>query len=198
MDEKQLAAIDRLLPTVEKPARYIGGEMNTSIKPRKKETAAFAFCFPDSYEVAMSHLGMKILYHILNKQPDMLCERVMMPWVDMMGHMRREDIPLFSLESRTALRDFDIVGFTLQYHLATRYMRGGDFQAIAGSGGPSMQGSANLTSVVVAAGSPHIGKTLGVRLRMTGGHWSAMTVFDNVRLTAVESDEWKRSLFYGK
>ena len=80
MDEKQLAAIDRLLPTVEKPARYIGGEMNTSIKPRRKETAAFAFCFPDSYEVAMSHLGMKILYHILNKQPDMLCERVMMPW----------------------------------------------------------------------------------------------------------------------
>ena len=118
MDEKQLAAIDRLLPTVEKPARYIGGEMNTSIKPRTKETAAFAFCFPDSYEVAMSHLGMKILYHILNKQPDMLCERVMMPWVDMMGHMRREDIPLFSLESRTALRDFDIVGFTLQYEMS--------------------------------------------------------------------------------
>ena len=118
MDEKQLAAIDRLLPTVEKPARYIGGEMNTSIKPRKKETAAFAFCFPDSYEVAMSHLGMKILYHILNKQPDMLCERVMMPWVDMMGHMRRENIPLFSLESRTALRDFDIVGFTLQYEMS--------------------------------------------------------------------------------
>ena len=118
MDEKQLAAIDRLLPTVEKPARYIGGEMNTSIKPRTKETAAFAFCFPDSYEVAMSHLGMKILYHILNKQPDMLCERVMMPWVDMMGHMRREDIPLFSLESRTALRDFDIVGVTLQYEMS--------------------------------------------------------------------------------
>ena len=118
MDEKQLAAIDRLLPTVEKPARYIGGEMNTFIKPRTKETAAFAFCFPDSYEVAMSHLGMKILYHILNKQPDMLCERVMMPWVDMMGHMRRENIPLFSLESRTALRDFDIVGFTLQYEMS--------------------------------------------------------------------------------
>ena len=92
--------------------------MNTSIKPRKKETAAFAFCFADSYEVAMSHLGMKILYHILNKQPDMLCERVMMPWVDMMGHMRREDIPLFSLESRTALCDFDIVGFTLQYEMS--------------------------------------------------------------------------------
>lgn len=118
MDERQLAVIDRLLPLVEKPARYIGGEMNTEIKPRTKETAAFAFCFPDSYEVAMSHLGMKILYHILNKQPDMLCERVMMPWVDMMGHMRTEDIPLFSLETRTALRDFDVVGFTLQYEMS--------------------------------------------------------------------------------
>ena len=118
MDERHLAAIDRLLPLVEKPARYIGGEMNTEIKPRTKETAAFAFCFPDSYEVAMSHLGMKILYYIMNKQPDILCERVMMPWVDMMGHLRAEDIPLFSLETRTALRDFDVVGFTLQYEMS--------------------------------------------------------------------------------
>ena len=113
-----LAAIDRLLPLVEKPARYIGGEMNADIKERKKETAAFAFCFPDSYEVAMSHLGMKILYHILNKQPDMLCERVMMPWVDMSELLKKNDIPLFSLESRTALYDFDVVGFTLQYEMS--------------------------------------------------------------------------------
>lgn len=118
LEERQLIAIERLLPTVEKPARYIGGEMNTAIKPRVKETAAFAFCFPDSYEVAMSHLGMKILYYIINKQPDMLCERVMMPWVDMIEAMRREDIPLFSLETRTALRDFDVVGFTLQYEMS--------------------------------------------------------------------------------
>ncbi|NLA54034.1 MAG: TIGR03960 family B12-binding radical SAM protein [Clostridiales bacterium] len=113
-----LAAIDRLLPLVEKPARYIGGEMNTDIKERQKETAAFAFCFPDSYEVAMSHLGMKILYHILNKQPDMLCERVMMPWVDMSQLLKDKNIPLFSLESRTALYDFDVVGFTLQYEMS--------------------------------------------------------------------------------
>ena len=118
MDEKLLAVIDRLLPLVEKPARYIGGEMNADIKTRARETAAFAFCFPDSYEVAMSHLGMKILYHILNKQPDMLCERVMMPWVDMADLLKKENIPLFSLESRTALYDFDVVGFTLQYEMS--------------------------------------------------------------------------------
>ncbi len=118
MEERQLAAIDRLLEAVEKPARYIGGEINTAIKPRVKETAAFAFCFPDSYEVAMSHLGMKLLYYIINREPDMLCERVIMPWVDMADGLRREGVPLFSLETRTALRDFDIVGFTLQYEMS--------------------------------------------------------------------------------
>ena len=81
LDEKMLAAIDRLLPLVEKPARYIGGEMNTDIKERQKETAAFAFCFPDSYEVAMSHLGMKILYYILNIQRHLRCTREMTPGV---------------------------------------------------------------------------------------------------------------------
>ena len=110
--------IERLLMRVEKPARYTGGEMNTDIKQRKPDTAAFAFCFPDSYEVAMSHLGMKILYYILNKQPDMLCERAMMPWVDMADAMREQGIPLFSLETRTPLKDFDVVGFTLQYEMS--------------------------------------------------------------------------------
>jgi len=118
LDTQKLAAIDRLLSRVEKPARYIGGEMNTQVKPRGKDTAAFAFCFPDTYEVAMSHLGLKILYDILNRQPDMLCERVMMPWHDMADHLRREDIPLFSLETRTALHEFDLVGFTLQYEMS--------------------------------------------------------------------------------
>ncbi|MHC1786684.1 MAG: TIGR03960 family B12-binding radical SAM protein [Christensenellales bacterium] len=113
-----MAKLEQLLTTVEKPARYIGGEMNTDIKPRQPGTAAFAFCFPDTYEVAMSHLGMKILYYILNREPDLLCERVMMPWVDMAQHLRDERIPLFSLESRTALHDFDVVGFTLQYEMS--------------------------------------------------------------------------------
>ena len=118
MDAIKLDRLEELLSIVEKPARYIGGEMNTSIKQRRQDTAAFAFCFPDIYEVAMSHLGMKILYYILNKEPDMLCERVMMPWADMADHLRRERIPLFSLETRTALSDFDVVGFTLQYEMS--------------------------------------------------------------------------------
>ncbi len=110
--------LERILPTVEKPARYIGGEMNTDIKPWTPETATVAFCFPDTYEVAMSHLGMKILYYIVNREPDMLCERVMMPWVDMAAHLRAERIPLFSLEGRRALHEFDVVGFTLQYEMS--------------------------------------------------------------------------------
>ena len=118
MDASKLARLEELLPTVEKPARYIGGEMNTQIKQRQWDTATFAFCFPDIYEVAMSHLGMKILYYILNKETDMLCERVVMPWTDMADHLRRERIPLFSLETRTALSDFDVVGFTLQYEMS--------------------------------------------------------------------------------
>lgn len=118
MNKAQLALLERLLPRVEKPARYIGGEMNTEIKQATADTATFAFCFPDTYEVAMSHLGMKILYHILNKQPDIVCERVMMPWVDMADLMKQEGLPLFSLETKTALNRFDIVGFTLQYEMS--------------------------------------------------------------------------------
>ena len=86
--------------------------------PFTEAEVTFAFCFPDTYEVAMSHLGMKILYGILNAMPGVLCERVCMPWVDMMEALKEEHIPLFSLESRTPLRRFDIVGFTLQYEMS--------------------------------------------------------------------------------
>ncbi len=110
--------IERLLERVEKPARYTGGEMNTDVKPIGEVEISFAFCFPDTYEVAMSHLGMKILYGIINALPYAVCERVAMPWVDMLGGMKAEGIPLFSLESRTPLNRFDIVGFTLQYEMS--------------------------------------------------------------------------------
>jgi radical SAM family uncharacterized protein len=110
--------IERLLERVEKPARYTGGEMNTDVKPIGEAEISFAFCFPDTYEVAMSHLGMKILYGIINALPYAVCERVTMPWVDMLSGMRAEGIPLFSLESRTPLNQFDIVGFTLQYEMS--------------------------------------------------------------------------------
>ncbi|HPR78391.1 MAG TPA: B12-binding domain-containing radical SAM protein, partial [Candidatus Limiplasma sp.] len=110
--------IERLLERVEKPARYTGSEMNTEVKPISETEISFAFCFPDTYEVAMSHLGMKILYDIINTLPYAVCERVCMPWVDMLKAMREENVPLFSLESRTALNRFDVVGFTLQYEMS--------------------------------------------------------------------------------
>ena len=109
---------EALLSLVEKPARYTGGETNANVKPFSQAQVTFAFCFPDTYEVAMSHLGMKILYGILNDLPYALCERVCMPWVDMLALMRENGVPLCSLESRTPLRRFDVVGFTLQYEMS--------------------------------------------------------------------------------
>lgn len=111
-------AIARMLDQVQKPMRYTGGEMNTQLKPWDSAKLHFAFCFPDTYEVGMSHLGMKILYAAMNQQPDMLCERAFMPWVDMMDLMKQENVPLFTLESRSPLSAFDVVGFTLQYEMS--------------------------------------------------------------------------------
>ena len=110
--------IEAMLEKVQKAPRYTGGEMNTTIKAWDDAQLRFAFCFPDTYEVAMSHLGMKILYAAINSQPWSLCERVCMPWTDMMALMQEENVPLFSLESRHALKDFDVVGFTLQYEMS--------------------------------------------------------------------------------
>lgn len=109
---------ETLLSRVEKPPRYTGSEMNAQVKPFDQAEVTFAFCFPDTYEVAMSHLGMKILYGILNDLPYALCERVCMPWVDMLREMKQNGVPLCSLESRTPLKRFDIVGFTLQYEMS--------------------------------------------------------------------------------
>ena len=110
--------IEAMLEKVQKAPRYTGGEMNTAVKDWQEAELHFAFCFPDTYEVAMSHLGMKILYAAINAQPWSLCERVCMPWVDMMALMQEENVPLFSLESRHALNEFDVVGFTLQYEMS--------------------------------------------------------------------------------
>ncbi len=110
--------IEAMLEKVQKAPRYTGGEMNTSITPWEDAKLHFAFCFPDTYEVGMSHLGMKILYGAINAQPDMLCERVFMPWIDMKALMEEENIPLFSTENRRALHEFDVVGFTLQYEMS--------------------------------------------------------------------------------
>ncbi len=115
MDNKRL---EELLLTVQKPGRYSGGEIGSVIKDKSKIDVRFAFCFPDTYEIGMSHLGMKILYSQFNSRDDIWCERVFAPWIDFEKVMRDNDIPLFALESRDSIRDFDFIGFTLQYELS--------------------------------------------------------------------------------
>ena len=115
MNEKEF---ERLLLSVQKPGRYSGGEINSVIKDKKQVDVRFAFCFPDTYEIGMSHLGMKILYSQFNSREDIWCERVFAPWVDFEEKMREHNIPLFALESRDSIRDFDFIGFTLQYELS--------------------------------------------------------------------------------
>ncbi len=110
--------IESILPLVQKPARYTGGELNSVFKNKEDVDIRFAFCFPDTYEIGMSHLGMKILYSLINSRDNFWCERVFAPDTDMEAVMRERDIPLFGLESRDALTDFDVVGFTLQYELS--------------------------------------------------------------------------------
>ncbi|MCW6060716.1 TIGR03960 family B12-binding radical SAM protein [Clostridium sporogenes] len=109
---------DDVLFRVEKPARYIGGELNSYNKDLKDIDIRYAFCFPDVYEVGMSHLGMKILYYILNERKDTFCERVFAPWPDMEKIMREENIQLYGLESKDPIKDFDFIGFTLQYEMS--------------------------------------------------------------------------------
>lgn len=115
MDDNKL---EELLLCVQKPGRYSGGELNSVIKDKSKVTVRFAFCFPDTYEIGMSHLGMKILYSIFNEREDIWCERVFAPWVDFEQVMRDHNIPLYALESRDPIKDFDFIGFTLQYELS--------------------------------------------------------------------------------
>lgn len=109
--------LEDLLLQVQKPARYSGGELNSVTKNPDDVSVRFAFCFPDLYEVGMSHLGMKILYAQFNNEPDVWCERVFSPDTDMETLMREHNIPLFGLESRDPIRDFDFIGFTVQYEL---------------------------------------------------------------------------------
>ena len=109
---------EKVLNLVQKPARYCGGELNSVVKNKNDVSVRFAFCFPDLYEVGMSHLGMKILYSLLNKDPEVWCERVFAPDMDMEKILRENGYPLFALESRDSVGDFDMIGFTLQYELS--------------------------------------------------------------------------------
>ena len=114
---RKLALSDEILMKIEKPARYIGGEVNAVTKKLDDIDVRFAMCFPDVYEIGMSHLGIQILYDMFNRRDDVWCERVYSPWVDLDKVMREEKIPLFALESQDPVRDFDFLGITIQYEM---------------------------------------------------------------------------------
>jgi radical SAM family uncharacterized protein len=114
---RKLALSDEILLQIDKPARYIGGEVNMAKKDPKSVEIRFAMCFPDVYEIGMSHLGMQILYDMFNRRDDIYCERIYSPWTDLDKIMREQNIPLFALESQDPIKEFDFIGITLQYEM---------------------------------------------------------------------------------
>lgn len=146
------AALDSILPLVEKPARYVGGEWNAVRKSADEVHTRIALCFPDTYEIGMSHLGLKILYSLLNKHGGWAAERVYAPWPDMEAKLRERGIPLLSLESYTPLGDFDVVGFSLQYEMTyTNVLTMLDLGAI-----PLRTADRTLDAPLVIAGGPTV------------------------------------------
>ena len=113
-----LPELEVILPKVQKPARYTGGEFGEILKKREETEVRFALCFPDTYEIGMSNLGLRILYGVLNKLPGVWCERVFEPWADMAAAMREHKIPLYALESGDPIRDFDLIGFSVGYEMS--------------------------------------------------------------------------------
>ena len=155
---------EELLLQVEKPARYTGNEWNAVYKDISKnpDITRFAFCFPDTYEVGMSHIGLRILYDVINQREDACCERAFAPWTDMERAMRERGVPLFALESRDSLASFDFIGFTLQYELCYTNVlnmldlaglsprakeRGGDFPVVI-AGGPCVCNPAPMSGFI--------------------------------------------------
>ena len=112
---RELALSDDILMKIDKPARYIGNELNSVKKNPASVDIRFAMCFPDVYEIGMSHLGIQILYEMFNRREDVYCERVYSPWPDLHKIMKEQKIPLFALETQDPIADFDFVGITLQY-----------------------------------------------------------------------------------
>ena len=143
--------VERLLLKVQKPGRYVGGELNEVIKNKKDIDVRFAFCFPDTYEVGMSHLGMKILYSLLNSVDYIWCERVFAPWIDMEELMVKNNIPLYALESGDSVADFDFIGFTLQYELSYTNM----LNMLKLSGIPIKSSDRTKMKNIVVAGGPN-------------------------------------------
>lgn len=142
--------IEKLLQSVQKPARYAGGELNSVMKDKSKVALRYAFCFPDTYEIGMSHLGMKILYGVANAREDTWCERVFAPADDMEALMRANGEPLFALESGDPIKDFDMIGFTMQYELSyTNILNMLDLAGV-----PLRAGDRKSLTPIVAFGGP--------------------------------------------
>ena len=147
---KKLALSDDILLKVDKPARYIGNEVNSTIKDSEKVDIRFAFCFPEVYEIGMSHLGLQILYDMFNRRDDVWCERVFSPWVDLDKIMREEHIPLFALESQDPVKKFDFLGFTLQFEMCYTNI----LQVLDLSGIPLHSSDRTLDDPFVIGGGP--------------------------------------------
>lgn len=142
--------LDRILHQVNKPARYIGMEQNSFNKDLDKMSVKFCFSFPDLYDVGMSHIGLHILYNLINEQEDYVCERVFAPWLDMEELMRKENLPLYSLESKEEVKKFDFLGFTLQYEMSyTNILNILDLSDI-----PLLSKDRNEDQPIVIAGGP--------------------------------------------
>jgi radical SAM superfamily enzyme YgiQ (UPF0313 family) len=142
--------ISSILKSVSKPGRYSGGEYGQIIKDKSKVKARFAFCFPDTYEIGMSNLGMRILYGVLNQEEDVWCERVFNPWIDMQDKMKEYGIPLTASESGDELKEFDLVGFTLQYEMSYS-----NILAMMKMGGVPLEGrERGENDPIVVAGGP--------------------------------------------
>ena len=142
--------LERILPRVQKPARYTGGEYNAVMKDKGGVDTRFAFCFPDTYEIGMSNLGFRILYGVLNQMPGVWCERVFTPWPDMEEELRKNGIPLYALESGDPVGDFDIIGFSVGYEMAYTAM----LNMLDLSGLPlRAEARPGLTPLVIAGGT---------------------------------------------
>ena len=141
---------ERILSAVQKPGRYTGGEWGSVVKDKNAVDLRYAFCFPDTYEIGMSHLGLKILYGLVNARPDAWCERVFAPWTDMESEMRAHGVPLYALESGDPMREFDLIGFTLQYELSYTNM----LNMLDLAGLPVRSADRTSLTPIVAAGGP--------------------------------------------
>ncbi len=207
-------SLNNILKRVEKPARYIGGELNSSQKEITEDMVRFCFAFPDTYEIGMSYMGMQILYYILNKNENIYCERVFSPGIDMEDLLRKEGLPLFSLETKTPLCDMDILGFTLQYELAftnilnildlgniplKKTERSGEHPIVI-AGGPCAYNPEPLADIIdvflIGDGEELLPEILKIYGEMKGEHFSKRAFYEKiVKLQGVYIPEFYEPIY---